>query len=125
MSGNTKFSYRYLIKLLGTDQSQTINHVEDSESDRIVSTWTGLDPQRSYTFIVTINIQEVSDPGALYNFSRSTTTLCPGINYCIRLSKISVVAAIRLVATWGVNPGRKVVLKRNIFNVTTVHMCYH
>ena len=73
--------YRYLIELLGTDQSQTINHVEDSESDRIVSTWTGLIPQRSYTFIVTIDIREVGGPGALYNFGGSTTTLCPGINF--------------------------------------------
>ena len=99
MSDSTTYGYRYLITLHGTDQSQTINHVEDSESDRIVSTWTGLIPQRSYTFIVTIDIQEVSGPGALYNFSGSTTMLCQGINQCIRQIKVPLASSSRLVST--------------------------
>ena len=69
--------YRYLVRLRDSSQSQVINH--DSDSTRVVTTWTGLSPQQSYTFTIICKIQGEQCPGTPPTFTVSTTELCPGI----------------------------------------------
>ena len=69
--------YRYSVQRSGSSKSQVINH--DSGSNRVVTTWTGLSPQQSYTFTIIYKIQGEQYPGTLPTFTVSTTKNCPGM----------------------------------------------
>ena len=70
-------NYRYSVQRSGSSKSQVINH--DSDSTRVVTTWTGLSPQQSYTFTIICKIQGEQCPGISPTFTVSTTESCPGM----------------------------------------------
>ena len=69
-------NYRYTVQLSGSSVSRVINH--NSDSTRVVTTWTRLSPQQSYTFTIICKIQGEQCPGIPSTFTVSTTRNCPG-----------------------------------------------
>ena len=69
--------YRYSVGCSDSSESRVINH--DSGSTRVVTTWTGLSPQQSYTFTIICKIQGEQCPGISPTFTVSTTENCPGM----------------------------------------------
>ena len=74
------FIVRYFVKCNGTNQKQTISHASNSESGRLVTTWTGLRPQQSYTFTVICIIEGKQCPGVTPSFTASTVKLSLGMH---------------------------------------------
>ena len=75
------FVARYVVNCNETSQEQTINHGNNPDSDRLVTTWTGLRPQQSYTFTVICIIQGKQCPGITPFFNASTVELGPGMHH--------------------------------------------
>ena len=84
-------NYRYTITLHETAAYQIVNQSCDTESVRIVTKWTGLTADKSYTFIVSADRDEDQET---YNFTADTAMLCPGKMHCKKLLSIGLIAYI-------------------------------
>ena len=68
------YFFRYTVQYSGVYQ-KVIDHLNDPDSARVITTWSGLDEGRTYVFTVVCKIKGENCPGDAATF---TATTCKG-----------------------------------------------